>query len=213
MVAYIPAVGRHAAAMSAAGSEPPVPHSGPARTAAINGLQELREYFSRQRIMICFNGPTNQALIVEIGKALKQHIAGTHGEQVIAMDVFSVYIELSQNIRNYAACRGYDEEASSATVVIAALPSSRYSVSAVNLVEHSDGEALLQRVNELACLSKDELKSLYKQRLRHPESLPAPSRGAGLGLLEMARRCSEPLQASLEPAEAGRSFFSLQVTV
>lgn len=176
-------------------------------------LQQLRSYFSGERIMICFNGPTNQALIGEIGKALKEHIAATQGEQAIAMDVFSVYIEMSQNIRNYAALRRYDEEAASATVVIAALPSSHYCVSAVNLVEAADGEALFERVNGLAMLDKNELKLLYKQRLRHPESTPADARGAGLGLLEMARRSSQPMQASLEPAKAGRCFFGLKVTV
>lgn len=176
-------------------------------------LQQLRSYFSEQRIMICFNGPTNQALIGEIGKALKEHIAATQGEQAIAMDVFSVYIEMSQNIRNYAALRRYDDQAASATVVIAALPSSHYCVSAVNLVEAADGQALLQRVHALALLDKSELKSLYKQRLRHPESVPVEARGAGLGLLEMARRSTQPMQASLQPAEGGRCFFGLKVTV
>ena len=176
-------------------------------------LQHLRSYFSGQRIMICFNGPTNQSLIGEIGKALKEHIATTRGEQAIAMDVFSVYIEMSQNIRNYAAAQGYDEESASATVVIAALPSSHYCVSAVNLVEASDGELLLDRVRVLADLGKDELKTLYKQQLRNPGAAPAAFRGAGLGLLEMARRSSLPMQASLEPSDSGRCFFGLKVTV
>lgn len=176
-------------------------------------LQQLRTFFSEQQIMICFNGPTNQALIGEIGKALKEHISSTQGEQAIAMDVFSVYIEMSQNIRNYAAMRRYDEAAASATVVIAALPSSHYCVSSVNLVEAGDGRILVDRVQCLAALDKTELKSLYKQQLRHPGSSPAEARGAGLGLLEMARRSTRPMQASLEPAEAGRCFFGLQVTV
>lgn len=184
-----------------------------AEPAALSDLQQLRSLFEQQRIIICFNGPTHQALIGEIGKALKEHIATTEGEQATAMDVFSVYIEMSQNIRNYAASRGYDVEAASATVVIAALPSSHYSVSAVNLVESADGQTLLQRIQELSHLDHQSLKSLYKQQLRHPDSAPSSSRGAGLGLLEIARRSSQPLQASLDAASGGRCFFSLRAIV
>jgi len=179
----------------------------------IDTLQKLRSFFSEERIMICFNGPTNQALIGEIGKALKQHITSTEGEQALAMDVFSVYIEMSQNIRNYALRQRYPEHEATATVVIAALPASHYSVSAVNLVEEVDGHALLQRVQSLSSLDKEALKRLYKQRLCHPDSSPDPLRGAGLGLLEIARRASSPLQAALDPERGGRCFFSLKVTV
>ena len=191
-------------------SDPAALQSG-GEAAAMTSLARLREFFFDQHILICFNGPTTQSLIGEIGKALKQHIAATEGEQSNAMDVFSVYIEMSQNIRHYCALRAYDERLASATVVIASLPSNHYSLSAVNLVETADGQALLARVRDLAGLGKDDLKGLYKAQLRQPQRREGG--GAGLGLIEMARRSSQPMQASLDQAAEGRSYFSLRVTV
>lgn len=39
------------------------------------------------------------------------------------------------------------------------------------------------------------------------------SSGAGLGLLDIARKSSEPMRASLEPLPDGRGFFSLTAVI
>ena len=169
-------------------------------------LASLREFFSGQRILICFNGPISRTLIGEIGVALKDHIASTQAHQA-AMDVFSVYIEMSQNIRHYASRMGYDDFAAAATVVIAETDGGHYTVSAGNVVERADGENLLSKIQELASLDKTELKALYKQRLREPRQ-PGAATGAGLG-----RKSSEPLQATLDEGRDGKVFFSLRAVI
>lgn len=179
---------------------------------ASDSLASLRDFFSGQRILICFNGPISRTLIGEIGIALKDHIASTQLHQSAAMDVFSVYIEMSQNIRHYASRMGYDDFAAAATVVIAETAGGHYSVSAGNIVERLDGEELLTKIRELSLLDKGELKALYKQQLRLPRE-PGQASGAGLGLIEMARKSSEPLQATLDEAADGKVFFSLRAVI
>jgi hypothetical protein len=125
-------------------------------------LASLREFFSAERILICFNGPISRTLISEIGIALKEHIQSTRQCMSSAMDVFSAYIEMSQNIRHYTAAQGYNEPDATATVVIAESGEGHYVVSAGNIVEHADGQALVERINHLASLDKAGLKILYK---------------------------------------------------
>lgn len=175
-------------------------------------LASLRDFFSGQRILICFNGPISRTLIGEIGIALKDHISSTHVHQAAAMDVFSVYIEMSQNIRHYAARMGYDDLVAAATVVIAETENGHYKVSAGNVVERQHGEDLLKKITKLSSLDKVELKALYKQQLRLPREADQSS-GAGLGLIEMARKSSEPLQASLDEGLDGKVFFSLRAVI
>lgn len=179
---------------------------------APDSLASLREFFSGQRILICFNGPISRTLIGEIGIALKDHISSTQVHQSAAMDVFSAYIEMSQNIRHYASRMGYDDMAAAATVVIAETEGGHYTVSAGNLVERHDGEALLKKIRQLSLLDKAELKSLYKQQLRLPRE-SSQATGAGLGLIEIARKSSEPLQATLDEGPEGKVFFSLRVVI
>ncbi|WZB69245.1 SiaB family protein kinase [Achromobacter xylosoxidans] len=128
-----------------------------------------------------------------------------------AMDVFSVYIEMIQNIRQYAAQNG-DTDAC-ATVVIYCRDESRYVVSAGNLVRIEDGNALVARVQELAALDKAELKAAYKAQLHKPRAQGVAS-GAGLGLIDIARRSGAPMEASLTPAAGeGTAFFSLSAVI
>jgi hypothetical protein len=75
-----------------------------------------------------------------------------------------------------------------------------------------DGQVLFERVNQLACLDKVTLKSLYKQQLRMPRDAELAS-GAGLGLIDVARKSSAPLECSLDLLEAGKAFFTLRATI
>ncbi len=181
-------------------------------TISPTSLMSLKDFFSDEKILICFNGPISRNLIGEIGAALKERIESHHAPDLEVMDVFSVYIEMSQNIRNYACSRGFSDAESSATVVIAAAEPGHFAVCAGNLVEVADGKALVERVRTLAQCNKAELKALYKEQLRQPRS-ELKGRGAGLGLIEIARRSSQPMEASLDPLETDRAFFSLRAII
>jgi hypothetical protein len=175
-------------------------------------LASLRDFFSLERILICFNGPISRTLISEIGVALKEHIESSADNVSTAMDVFSVYIEMSQNIRHYSASHAYPEADATATVVIAETSDGRYVVSAGNVVEVEDGRALVERVTALSALDKPQLKALYKEQLRQPRREGIVT-GAGLGLIDVARKSSAPLQCSLDQLDAGKAFFTIRATI
>lgn len=175
-------------------------------------LLTLRESYQRQQIMLCFNGPISRSLIEEIGNALRNYLNGQPTSPSSAMDVFAVYIEMTQNIRHYASTRQYSEEQATATIAVARDDAGRYLISAGNLVELEDGQRLVEVVNALAELDATELKKAYKQQLRRPRDDTATS-GAGLGLLDMARKSSRPLVPVLQPLPSGQGFFSLTATI
>jgi len=175
-------------------------------------LYALRERFSQDRTLLCFNGPISRSLIEEIGNALKNYLELEQARPAEAMDVFSAYIEMTQNIRQYAVQNGYDEADGAATVVIARNAEGRYTVTVGNRVELADGERLVERVRELATMDKSALKAAYKTQLRQPRD-PNATTGAGLGLIDLARRASAGMEASLSPQGDGRAFFSLSVVI
>lgn len=174
-------------------------------------LYALGERLNQNRTLLCFNGPISRSLIEEIGNALKNYLSAEHARPAEAMDVFSVYIEMIQNIRQYALHQG-DTDAT-AIVVIARRDESRYVVSAGNLVKHDDGVSLLARIGALAKMDKAALKAEYKAQLHQPRAQGVVS-GAGLGLIDIARRAGAPLEASLSATDDdGRAFFSLSVVI
>lgn len=174
-------------------------------------LLTLRDNYLQQRIMLCFNGPISRSLIEEIGHALRNYLNSQSAAPSEAMDVFAVYIEMTQNIRHYARRQGYDEHTATATLAVAQDPQGHYLVSAGNLVEEADGQRLVETVEHLASLDAAALKQAYKQQLRRPRE--DAGGGAGLGLIDMARKSSQPLTASLQALPSGLSFFSLTATI
>lgn len=169
-------------------------------------LLAIREIFNRQNIILCFNGPVTAPLIEEIGTALRKHMEGLQEAPSAVADVFSIYIEMAQNIRRYAQAKSFTNETS--TLLISRDTAARYVISASNIVSHDDGQALIERVQQLAQLDKDALKAAFKTQLRQPRSTLSGS--AGLGLIDMARKASAPLQHSLQMLDNGRALFILR---
>ncbi|MEH6671825.1 biofilm regulation protein kinase SiaB [Halopseudomonas sp.] len=175
-------------------------------------LFSMRERFNSQQIMLCFNGPISRSLIEEIGNALRNYLSADHAHPSAAMDVFAVYIEMTQNISHYTRTQGWSEQESGATVVVSRDDDGHYVVSAGNIIAEGDGQRLLDAVESLAGLDKAELKAAYKEQLRKPRDAEKSS-GAGLGLIDIARKASQPLRARIQPISEGRSFFSLRAVI
>lgn len=173
-------------------------------------LYELRARFDDEKILLCFNGPISRSLIEEIGNALRNYLKSEQASPASALDVFAVYIELTQNIRHYAA-QSLIAGADTATVVVS-FKNGHYHISAGNLVRFEDGEALVKRVEMLADLDKAELKRKYKEQLRKPRSEDSVS-GAGLGLIDMARKATAPMVSSVKSVDPTRAYFSLSVQI
>lgn len=175
-------------------------------------LFAMRERFNDQQIMLCFNGPISRSLIEEIGNALRNYLSAEHAHPSAAMDVFAVYIEMTQNISHYTRVKNWSEQEAGATVVVSRNEDGRYVVSAGNMVDMADGEQLVEAVKQLGAMDKAQLKSAYKEQLRRPRDAEKTS-GAGLGLIDIARKANEPLQASLKTVVGDRGFFSLRAVI
>ena len=61
-------------------------------------------------------------------------------------------------------------------------------------------------------MDKAALKAAYKTQLRQPRDDSAAS-GAGLGLIDVARKSSQPLIAALSPINTAQVFFSLRAVI
>jgi hypothetical protein len=174
-------------------------------------LYALRESLNSQQIRLCFNGPITHGLIVEMGNALKNYLKRDDAQPGAAMDVFSAYVEMTQNIRRYAETHAYTDERAEAVIVISRDQDERYVVAAGNTVAIADGKTLIVRVEALAKLDKLQLKQTYKEQLHKPRDEAAT--GAGLGLIDIARKASLPISACLSERSDGHAFFSLFVVI
>ncbi|MBO6838146.1 MAG: SiaB family protein kinase [Alphaproteobacteria bacterium] len=179
-----------------------------------NDMTALREIFERCHIVLSFNGPFSQSVIEELGEAIRRHLeAQTQPRKRIA-DVFSVYIEVTQNIRHYAESCGRDDAHTArlnAGTVLIAREGDEYAVVSGNLVLKDHAAALSEKLDSVIAMDEPALKAAYKERLRAP--VEDGAKGAGLGFLQMGRKASRPLSYSLSDADEDHAFFTLTVVI
>ena len=175
-------------------------------------LVRLQGDLSERGILMIFSGPFSHSIIEELGKAARNHLENASLSRTAIMDVFAVYVEQAQNVRNYLdrwqTAPGGERIANSGIVVIAR-DGERYVISSGNLMTQTDVTPLVARLEQLRGLDKAQLKALYKERLRQPLS---EAGGGGLGLIDMARKALLPLQYALTTVDE-YVFFTLRVVL
>ncbi|MDP3276314.1 MAG: SiaB family protein kinase [Deltaproteobacteria bacterium] len=178
-------------------------------------LQTLSDQLTRANVLLCFNGPFSHSLIEEFGKALRAYLTVNETDKGSVSDVFSVYIEQAQNVKNYTTSYFPAEVGGLLQRGILAIAREHdgYVISAGNFVRSEHVEPLRARLQSVVNADKDSLKAMYKRQLRAERS--EDSSGAGLGLLSMARVASAPLSFHFEPSSEhhAHTYFSLSVQV
>lgn len=176
----------------------------------MDDLLKLKLLLSGEGILISFNGSLTNGIIEEMGNAIKRYLEdGQKGRGAIT-DIFAVYIEQTQNVRNYVRKNDLDETHGSSIVVIS-ISNGNYQISSGNSIRKTDIPELSSRLVTLASLDKDGLKKLYKEQMkkeRKPDAM-----GAGLGMIEIARRVTGNIAYSFQPLDDEFDFFSISVTV
>jgi hypothetical protein len=158
-------------------------------------LWELRQQLDAAKILICFNGPLSQSIIEQLGLAVKRYLEAETLDKGRLYDVFAVYIEQSQNIQNYNARKAAE-----------GVPD-HYLVTSGNPVARADLPALTQMLDALAKLDADQLKARFREQRRKPRS--AGTSNAGLGLIDMARKSSQPLEYQVRNMDEHTAYFHL----
>ena len=80
-----------------------------------------------------------------------------------------------------------------------------------NYVTSEEKVAMESRLEKLLGRSHEELRDLMKEQMRKPPEIK--SKGASLGLIEIARRSTKPIEAAFVPATNSQHFFSIKAYV
>ena len=177
-------------------------------------LLELQTVLQKFGVLISFSGRFSQEIIEELGDAVKKYLETESISQTDTYNVFSVFIEQNQNIKNYCTLKmniGYFEKIANSGIVTIGKSTQGYYVSAGNLVETADVEKISAILDRLVAMDKAEMKKAYKEQMR--AELPPGAPGAGLGLIDMARKASGPLEYSIQQIDAEVCFFTLKANV
>ncbi|MFP4393472.1 MAG: SiaB family protein kinase [Desulfohalobiaceae bacterium] len=177
-------------------------------------VHQFYQQLQEKGIIFSFSGPISQSLLEGIGQTLKQKMSLEETSTNIIQKVFSIFVELMQNIINYSAQRVPTEEAEqeiSYGVLLVGKEGEHFYIISGNYIEQEQEAALKDKLSSIQSMDKAELKQFYKQQRR--SQVEDASKGAGLGFIEMARKASQPIEFEIADMEDGYSFFVVKAVI
>ena len=181
----------------------------------LENLYSLKILLDQEGLFFCFSGPLSQTLLIEIGDVLKNRMKSKEADHSTILKVFSVFIEQAQNIIHYSAEKIITSPSQnfglSHGVVAVGHDQTHYYVVCGNLLKNESVDKLRNLLTRLQNMSKEELKEYYKEQRKKPA--PQESKGAHLGLIELARKAAKPIEFHFHPVNEQDTFFSLKTEI
>lgn len=179
-------------------------------------LFQINQDFDNRGIFLNLAGPLSQNLMVEMGSLMKTKMKLEGSDSATIRKAFSVLVELNQNIIHYSSEK-HGQSASKLNcldgcgIISIGREDDCYFLLSGNLVRNDRVEHLKNRLERIAKMDREELKKEYHhQRKIGPEK---SSKGAGLGLIDIARKASRPIKFRFDKLDRGLTFFSLKIMV
>ena len=171
----------------------------------------------RHRVIFYYVGYFSQNIVAAMAEAVKLQLEVSGATGPTRRKLFSCFVEMAQNVIHYSADAltpdtQADRELRHGSVCICE-QDGEYRLLCANPVRTQIGQGLRERLEPLRSMTLDEIKQAYKETLRC--EAPEGSKGAGMGLLTMARDAREPLEFDFQPLEGveDTAVFYLKATI
>ena len=180
-------------------------------------LYQLRDTLGASDTLFAYSGYMTEDIRLAVGETLKRQLEMDEADTTTLRSVFAIFVEQMQNVIRYSADQAEGEAMSGASTPLSSgiltigREDGRYVVLSGNLVLREDAARVAGHVGELGQMDKAALKAFYKEKLRAgPDET---SKGAGIGLIEIARRATEPLEHDVHDVDEKQAFFALKATI
>ena len=140
-------------------------------------------------IFLTCAGFLTQSLIVGMTEALAKESKVNDISVKVSNNILTIFIELSQNIMNYAKKTSLENTHDPKSMIIVGFDKNEnnYYIFSRNVVSNEDKDKIISKIEEVLPMDKDELKKLYREVRRTGKG--KHEKGAGIGFLEVAKRC------------------------
>lgn len=169
--------------------------------------RRIRDKMMKERLMFVYRGiVTNEnsvPLLMLLEKEMEHSDFGFTGRKRLFMFV----LESLQNVSRHSL----NSKHAHMSMVVYSKSGSGYTVTTGNVIPDSNIEDLRKRLEEINNLKSAEIRNVYRQMLSSAEF--SNKGGAGLGLIEMAKKTGNRLDYDFIPLRDDHSYFVLSKTV
>lgn len=165
-------------------------------------------------IFLTYGGRLTQSLIVGMTEALEKESETHDMSMKVSHNLLTIFIELSQNMMNYskkiALSNGKITDSKGLIIVGYDDEKNNYYILSRNILSTKDKEKIIPKIEQVLPLDKDELKTLYRELRKSGKG--KHEKGAGIGFVEIARRC-DGMEYSFTSINEQSHYFAFKTTI
>ncbi len=166
-------------------------------------------------IILAFKGEITEELLTSVFQIMESRLEVSPAELRLKKKVNNILVECLQNVyhhmEDYNASENPDDPNASAMFLICEDKDNRYRIVTGNHMLNANVEKLKSKMDEINAMTKEELKAYYLESLKNTE-LSAKG-GAGLGMIDMARKSGHKLDYRFDQLNDRVSYFSLMISI
>lgn len=176
----------------------------------INIIQDIVE--EDGIVFLTYGGFLSQALISSMTEALEQEAELSELNMGVANNIFTIFIELSQNMMNYSKtqCANCNEMKSNGLIIVSKNSEQNYTIHSQNIIDTADKNKIEPVLEEIKKMSKEEIKAMYRELRRTGRN--THGKGGGIGFYEIAKRC-DSIDFEFKPLNENKYYFHFQAEV
>jgi len=156
-----------------------------------------------------YKGDFSQRSIIPMLDIVEHNVGGGGSVSSMGRKAGHVLIELLQNVSKHNSANGAEEKKGIFTI---GEDGDKFYIQCGNLVSHQEKVLLETKLDFLSGLSKDDLRDFHRQAMKASIKFENKTR-SGLGLIEIAKASSKPLEYIFEPLENNQFFYAIHVTI
>lgn len=178
-----------------------------------SSVYQLLRNMEKDHIVFAYKGEINPDLLEAVYSMLENHFEEKNISAPVKKKFFQVLIESLQNVLHHQVQPVNSEEITGVQTgfLIKSDKNENYSIVTGNLIKNSSISKLQEKLDKVNRLNSENLKVHYQQALSKSEF--SEKGGAGLGIIEMARKSGHKLQYEFTHINNEYSFFSLTITL
>lgn len=181
---------------------------------------DIFKYYSeleQGRIILSFKGKISEEFLSSVYQTMENHFEEGAEDIRLKKKIYYILIECLQNVFHHTGNLN-DENGKSdfegndnAIFMISKSLADNYVITTGNFIPEKKISALKDRIDSINKMSKEELKALYLDQLNSTEL--SEKGGAGLGIIDIARKSGSKLNYSFHSVNPETSFFTLSIEI
>ncbi len=170
-------------------------------------IKSLRQKINDENILLIYKGDFSEDSILPVLKMIKDNMEKQAEGFITKKRVYMVLVEMLQNISKHSL----SQNGMQTGIMMIGKKDEKYVINTGNLIEADKTELLKKRINTINNANKEELNEMHTKTL--VEGSISEKGGAGLGLMDIAKKSSDKLNFTFVPVSSEVSFFGLNVHV